>query len=210
MLLALAAEAMRAGEGSANADAGARRDFGAEHRFHWFVMKTTRSQLRPVMLRVLPWRADDAIALPAVAERQGNRFLDEAVLLEGARCSERDVAGGRVDMVDPGEDQLHRAAFRADDQIDAARIAMHALLELAHHQDQEHDGADAKREQNEAERGVQRPRAQVARGEGREVHRAPSSRRSLNLPFTRASCVATTRVAPWRAACSASRSTTVA
>jgi len=46
--------------------------------------------------------------------------------------------------------------------------------------------------------------AQVVSRERSEVHESSSDR---ELAFTRASCVATTSVAPWRAACSVSRST---
>src|SRR5688500_10482065 len=100
-------------------------------------------------------------------------------------------------MVDASEHELHRAALRADHQVDAARVAVHALLGLADNQQQENDGAHAEREQDHAERCVERPRAQVARREGGEIQ---SSSLSRNLPLTRASCVATTSVAPWRAA----------
>ena len=96
----------------------------------------------------------------------------------------------------PGKDELHRAALRADHEIDAARVAVHALLELADNENQQDDGGDAEREQDQAQHRVQRPRAQVARRERRQVQ---SSSLSRNLPFTRASCVATTSVAPWRA-----------
>src|SRR5687767_4316144 len=204
---AFCSDAVGSGETRADADAGARGDFGAENRLHRLLMKTALPRLGAVVQRIIFLRADDAVALPAVAERERHGLTDHAVLLERARRGERDVAGRRVEVIDAREHELHRAALRADDEIDAARVALHALLELAHDEDEKHDRRDAEREQDEAERGVERPRAQIARREAREVQ---SSSLSRNLPFTRASCVATTSVAPWRAACSASRSTTFA
>ena len=86
------------------------------------------------------------------------------------RLLQRDIAGGHVEVVDGGEDDLQRTAFGAGDEIDAARIALHARFELVRHQQQQRDGGDAQRQQHNVEHGIEAARAQIADADGREIH----------------------------------------
>jgi hypothetical protein len=73
-------------------------------------------------------------------------------------------------VVDPREDQLHRAPLRTDHEIDAARVAVEARADLVVHNPHESDRPDAQHEQQHVEQRAQRPRAQVAPGQLKEVH----------------------------------------
>ena len=100
-------------------------------------------------------------------------------------------------MVDAGKDQLQRAALAADHEVEAARIAGQALLELGAEQQKQHDGADPERQQREIERRVLRPGADVGEAQAKEAHgRSGSSRRWVKCVLRRASWVAIRRVAP--------------
>jgi hypothetical protein len=124
-------------------------------------------------------RADDAKTAETVAERQRDDLLHHAVCGELAGFGERNVPRRRIQVVDAGEDQLHRTALRADHQVDPLCVAQQALFHLRREQQNQADRADAEGKQHDVQRSVQWPRPGIAPGESREVHVArPSSRRS--------------------------------
>ena len=90
---------------------------------------------------------------------------------------ELDVPGGRVDVVDVREDELQRAAFCTEDQVDVVDVALEGGGELALCEHQHADHAHAEGEQHEAEGGRELLRSEVAPGEEEPIHDAVRSRR---------------------------------
>ena len=70
---------------------------------------------------------DDPEAAIAVAERQRNHLGAPADPRELLDRGERHVAGRNVGVIDAGQHELQRAAFRADDEVDARRLAREPL-----------------------------------------------------------------------------------
>ncbi len=160
---------MRAGESSAWREAGAGGDFRAQHRLHGRAPEPPGGELRAVVRRIVMVRADDPMALEAVAERKRNCLLHCRMARQRQRVVQRNVAGGRIEMKHRRKYQLHRAALSARHQVDAARVAPHALFELRRRQQQYRDRGDAERKQQQVERGGQRPRAQVSKTDSRNI-----------------------------------------
>ena len=213
MLVAALREAVVADELAANSEAGGARGRGAEHGLHRGFPQTARGELAAVVADIVVRRAGDAEPAERVAERERDRPLDRTMLRELLRLDERDVARRRVDVKHRRQDELHRAALGARDEIDAARVAAHALLELVARQQEQRDRSDAEREQHDVERGIERPRLEVRQAETGKVHDAPpeeSSSRVANRLFARWSCVAITSVAPHADACDSRRSSVAA
>ena len=127
---------------------------------------------------------------------------------------ERDVARRRVQVIDAGKHQLHGAALRADDEIDAASVALEALADLSIHDPDEPDRSHAERQQQDVEERAERLRAEIAPGQAGEIHAAATTEpresgstvaiRSLR----RESWVAMTSAAPCRFVASSRSSAT--
>ena len=97
--------------------------------------------------------AHDAVTLVAVAHRQRHRLRDQRVTLseEGSGRLEGYVAGGHVDVVHAGQDQLQGTALRADHHVDAGEIAVEPVGEHAVEQQDGGDEAGAQRQQGEVQ-----------------------------------------------------------
>ncbi len=161
---------VRADESIADAESRMRRDRRPQRGFHPVVPETSRPDRASVEPHVVLSRADDPKAAKAVAQRERDHVADQRIRGELLRCPDRDVAGRRVQVKDPGEDQLHRAALRPDHEIDAPRVAVEAVADLSIHDQHESDGCDAERQQQDVEQRAERPRAQIAPRELHEIH----------------------------------------
>src|SRR5918998_3096002 len=99
------------------------------------------------MSDVLVVRTDDAKAAMIVTHRKWKSPFHRPMFRELLRILPRNVSGWHVELIDARKNDLHGAAFRAHDEIDAARVAMHALLELTRCEHEQHDGRDPERKQ---------------------------------------------------------------
>ena len=158
---AAAAETMRAGELIADAHANLGRHAGADGRFERRLPPRSRCQLGIEVRRIGRLGADNAIAAETVAERHWYDRLDHARLGQGSGIGDADVAGRNIDVENARQDELQGAALGAHHHVDAARVAHQVILELLREQQQQRDGADAKRQQGQIERRVERPPAQI-------------------------------------------------
>ena len=170
------AEAMRAGKRGTRPVAGARRHFGAEHRFQRLLPQPSGPGLRAVQRHITGRGADNAEAAMAVAQRQWNRLLHGTMARDFLRLLPGDVAGRHVEVVNGREDDLQRTALGADHQIDAAGIALHALFQLFRGEQQQDDGRHAQRQQQHVERGAQAARAQIRQADGCDIHGCAASK----------------------------------
>src|SRR6266850_2147655 len=93
VLVALAADAVSTGEFRVDAGPRALRHLGAEDYFHRLLPQPPGRERRAIVVWIVVSGADDAVALPAVAERERHRLFHEALLSERLRRGERNIAG---------------------------------------------------------------------------------------------------------------------
>ena len=163
---------MRADETIACAKPGLLGDDRSEHRFHLGIPRAPRSIGAVIEIDVIGGRADDPEAAEVVAQRLRNHASDQGILGKLLRGLERDVAGRRVEMEDAGENQLDRAPFGADDEIDVLRVSVETAGDLAVYDHDEPDRAHPERKEQDVQQRAERTRPQVTPGELQEIHAA--------------------------------------
>ena len=109
-------------------------------------------------------RPHNPVAFVVVAVGQRNPGGDVRVLQDFFRFALKDVSGGGVDVVDIGQNELQRTAFRTEHQVDVLDVALKCVVHLFLRQKHQADHADSKRQQRQAQRRLQRLGPEVARG----------------------------------------------
>jgi len=90
-------------------------------------------------------------AMKIVAERQWDGSLHQRVFFQLLGLGKRDVTIGHVYMKHAGEDQLNRAAFGTDYQINTFEITLKTLLDLLTDMDKGDNDCNAKRKDEDIE-----------------------------------------------------------
>jgi len=170
VLAAALGETVRAGERRAHAQPRGARRLAADHRLHRRVEHRSLRDRRAVVLDQRGLGADDPRAAHAVAERERDRARDLRVRAEPRERRVRNVPRRHVGLVDAREHELERAPLRADDEVDPARIARHAPLELVRDEQRERRDADADRRERDDERRRERAAPRVGEREAGQRH----------------------------------------
>ena len=104
------------------------RDLSADHDFLRHAPHPTRLQRGAIKLHIRWTGTDDAKGLVAIAQRQRNCLLDHRRRNHRCGITHQYVASWDIDLEHRRQNELQRATFGTDDEIDASRIAVHALL----------------------------------------------------------------------------------
>ncbi len=80
------------------------------------------------MRNIVMRRTDYTVAPITVTQRQRNHFFHHAMPCNFLRLFPGDVAGRHIEVINRRQDDLHRTAFGANHQINAAGVALHAVL----------------------------------------------------------------------------------
>src|SRR5207248_9002752 len=107
---------------------------------------------RAVMRNELGLGADDAKAAETIAKRYRNKLRNARIAAQAKRLIQRDVAGRRIDVKNASQHQLQRTSLRADDEIDALRVAREAAFELASEYQQQRDCPNTEHQQQQVQR----------------------------------------------------------
>ena len=166
-------------------------------------------------------RADDAVAVVVVPESDGRGPEHAGITPESLVVGVREIPGGRVEMVDAGEDELQRAALPPGDEIVEPGVSRKSALGFVPEGEHRADQRRTERDPRHGQEGHEPPVPQVAPSHGEEAHaiRAFLSRRRCRAERTRpvqskvrgrsaaraGSCVTMSRVRPSSAATSRRR-----
>jgi hypothetical protein len=146
------------------------RHLRADHRLQRGRPQLAVAQAPLVVPHVIVRRADDAKTAVIVLDDERHRELHFRTRRDLLRLTPGERPRRHVELVDAREDDLERAAFRADGEIDAARVDVHPLLELGGGQHEQRDRRDAEREQHDVEQRREVARAQIRETDRRERH----------------------------------------
>ena len=112
-------------------------------------------QRRVVVLDVAVLGAHDAVPFVVVPVSQRDARVDVGVLEDLLRRALVDVARGRIDVVDVGQNELKGASFRAQDEVDVFDVAFERVVHLLLRQKHEAHHAHPKAEQGQTQGRLQ-------------------------------------------------------
>ena len=130
MVGATVGQPVRAREQLARVETSDARDFCTDHCLQWRVPLPTSLQRSAVELKIGGVGADDAKSFIAIAQCHRDGPFYKRLRDHFRGLGNINIACRNIDLKYRRQHKLERAAFGTDDQIDARRVAIHALLDL--------------------------------------------------------------------------------
>ena len=110
----------------------------------------------------------ESAVIVTVCER--NALSDVRMADHFLRVRQTDVAGGGIDVVDVGQDQLQRTAFGAKHQVNVLNVALERVTQLLFGQHQKAHHAHTESQKNQAQSGLELLRSQILPGDVEPIH----------------------------------------